>query len=256
MSDDFIQQFEQPRPPRPEFSAALYQRITQPMKTTPRTRILRAAALSFAVVAVIAAVLFFSPSVRAFAESVIQQVTMKKGDVTIQPANDVAAASQLAGFKVLAPAYLPDGYTAEKQPETWIVSHANDGVMADISYANQAANGHISIVEKMYRSGAPRDTMNGAEKQAVTVRGQPGTWMPAGGKSNLTWEENGIAYMIIGSLSKNEALKIAVSLGKELKVCDCTAGWFSSSPGHKPARCAVNSVRACICSRHPGHILF
>jgi hypothetical protein len=99
MNDDFIHQFDPPKPPRPEFTASLYQRITQPMKTTTRTRVLRTVALSFAMVAVIATVLFILPSTRAFADSIIRQI--KKGDVTIQTVNDAAAASQLAGFTVL-----------------------------------------------------------------------------------------------------------------------------------------------------------
>ncbi len=212
MSDDFINQFDKPKPPRPEFTAALYQRITQPMKTTSRTRILRAVALSFAMVAVIATVLFFLPLTRAFADSIIKQ--FKKGDVTIQTVNDAAAASQIAGFSVLTPSYLPDGYTASDQPGEWTVSHENDGVRASINYDNQAANSYLAVTEEMFLPGAPKPELNRPEKQDVTVRGQPGKWMPAGPKSALVWEENGISYMIIGSLPKDEALKVAESLGK------------------------------------------
>jgi hypothetical protein len=244
MSDDFINQFEQPKPPRPEFTAALYQRITQPMKTTTRTRVLRTVALSFAMVAVIATVLFFLPSTRAFADSIIRQI--KKGNVTIQMVNDAAAASQVAGFTVLAPAYLPDGYTALNQPGAWAVSHEKDSVMASITYMastvaaqtevdtaqttpvaasaqttpaataknNQTAVGHLSIIEQMYKKGAPATEVNRPEKQDVTVRGQAGAWMPASGKSMLAWDENGISYIIVTSLPKEEALKVAESLGK------------------------------------------
>jgi hypothetical protein len=112
--------------------------------------------------------------------------------------------------------YLPDGYTAYDQPGEWTVSHENDGdgVSATISYNNQAADGHISIIEEMYRQGEPNAVLNRPEKQDVTVRGQPGIWMPAGGKSVLTWDENGITYRIITSLPKDEVLKVAKSLGK------------------------------------------
>src|SRR5512142_1342279 len=126
MNDDFINQFEQPEPPRPEFTAALYQRITQPLKTTARTRVLRTVALSFAMIAVIATVLFFSPSARAFADSILrqfgvggyifvqgtaeptvspeEQATARAfGKPMLQHPKDAAAASQLAGFSVLAP---------------------------------------------------------------------------------------------------------------------------------------------------------
>ncbi len=209
MSDDFIHQFDPPGPPRPEFTAALYQRITQPMIPTPRTRFLRRVALSFAVLAVIATVLFFSPSVRAFADSIIRQ--FQKGNALIQTVNDAATASQLAGFTVLSPSYLPDGYSANSQSGEWSVIHENGGVMVVITYHNQAANGDLAITEQ---KGEPNTVMNGLEGQHVTVRGQPGTWISSG-KSILAWDENSLSYMIsTNSLPKDEMLKVAESLGK------------------------------------------
>ncbi|MGE5223317.1 MAG: DUF4367 domain-containing protein, partial [Omnitrophica WOR_2 bacterium] len=235
--DDFLYKFR--KPPRPEFTAALYQRITQPMKTTTRTRVLRAVALSFAMVAVIAIVLIFSPSARAFAQSILrqfgvggyifvqgtseptvspeEQATLQAiGKPMIQPANDAAAASQLAGFTVLAPSYLPVGYTADNQPGGWTVIHEINGVMASITYDNQADDDHLTIQEQMVRQGEPNTVINRPDIQDVTVRGQPGAWMPTGGGKNLlAWEENGITYMIISNkLPKDEVLKVAESLGK------------------------------------------
>jgi hypothetical protein len=212
MSDDFIHQFEPPRPPRPEFTAALYQRINQPMKTTPRSRALRTVALSFAMVAVVAAILFLSPSARAFADSIIQQ--FQKGNVMIQTTNDINEASQLAGFTVLAPTYLPNGYIVNNQHGAWTVSHDNGDVGAIIFYDNQASNGHLSILEQMGRQGEPNALMNRPGRQDVTVRGQTGAWIPADGKSTLIWNENGITYTIITNLPKEEVLKVAESLGK------------------------------------------
>ena len=123
------------------------------MKAATRTRVLRTAALSFAMVAMIATVLFFPPSARAFADSILrqfgvggyifvqgtsqptvspeEQATLQAfGKPMLRPANDAAAASQLAGFTVLAPSYLPDGYTASNQPGAWTVSHDYNGVTA------------------------------------------------------------------------------------------------------------------------------
>jgi len=75
MNDDFLYKFR--KPPRREFAAALYQRISNGdsthMKTSFRTRALRTVALAFSMVAVITAVLFLSPSTRAFADSIIRQ---------------------------------------------------------------------------------------------------------------------------------------------------------------------------------------
>ncbi len=212
MSDDFFNQFDKPKPPRSEFSAALYQRITQPMKPNTRPRVLRSVALSFAMVAVIAAVLFFLPSTHAFADAIVQQ--FKKGNVTIQTTNDAASASQLAGFTVLAPAYVPDGFTAYNPPGVWNVSHSSDGVMASIFYNNQPGDGHISIDERMGHPGEPNILTDLPEKQDVTVRGQPGTWSPNNGKNFLVWNENGITFSIVSSLTKDDALKVAESLGK------------------------------------------
>ena len=212
MSDDFIHQFDPPEPPRPEFKAALYQRISQPMKTSTRTRTWRAVAATFAMLAVIAAVLAFSPAARAFAGSVIQQ--FQKGNTTVQTVNDAASASQLAGFTVLAPAYLPDGYAAHTQPGPWSVVRENGDVMAVIAYDDQTSNGTFGISEENYRTGDTNALMSMPEAQDVTVRGQPGKWISSG-KSFLIWDENGINYQVsTNTLSKDEMLKIAESLGK------------------------------------------
>lgn len=253
MSDDFINQFDKPKPPRPEFTAALYQRITQPMKTTTRTRVLRYFALSFAMVALVATVLFVSTSTRAFADGVIRQFggyifvqstpqpmvspeqqaalqaskeqaalppnkeQNKSNQVAsgvVQPANDAAAASQLAGFVVLAPSYLPEGYTAYNQPGAWTVGHQQGDVTAGIKYDNQAVNGFLTIVEDLHQQGEP-ETIDQPDIKDVTVRGKPGVWMPRSAKNTLAWEENGITFTITSNrLSLDEVLKIAESLGK------------------------------------------
>src|SRR5262249_24951502 len=146
-----------------------------------------------------------------------EQATLQAiGKPTIQPANDTAVASQLAGFTILAPSYLPDGYTVDNQPGEWTVSDEINGMMASITYDNQATDDHLTIIEKMYRQGEPNTVVNRPEIQDVTVRGEPGAWMPTGGgKNSLAWEENGITYIIISNtLPKDEVLKVAESLGK------------------------------------------
>jgi hypothetical protein len=47
------------------------------------------------------------------------------------------------------------------------------------------------------------------------VRGLPGVWLPAGLKTALVWDENGITFTVsCDALTLEEALKIAKSLGK------------------------------------------
>jgi hypothetical protein len=267
MSDDFIQQFDPPRPPRPELTAAIQQRLTQSMKTTIATRVWRAAALSGALVALSAAVLFTAPATHAFADSIVRQfgsylfvqgtpppelpAIVSKDPGTLspeakatlqaevqaqatlqatldpsknkptasengQPANDAAAASQLAGFSVVAPAYLPGGYTASSQPAAWRVTQANDGLTASIHFDNEPADGFLVIEEQKDQQPGAATTVSRPSIQDVTVRGQLGAWMPDdGGKSTLAWEENGIAYLVTGNaLPQAELLKVAESLGK------------------------------------------
>lgn len=290
MNDDFLYKFR--KTPRREFAAALYQRITKPMKTTSRMHALRALALAFSMLAIFAGVLFFSPPTRAMADSVIRriggiifvqatpqpgpanngkdiaapnatvspegQATMQakkslaqeatvspEGQATMQakerqrtndnnnaqPALDANAVSQLVGFTVLAPAYLPDGYTATSGG--WRVSQENDPGVAAISringkgglegvsggavnnYVNRAAGNVITIEELKLQQSQPK-TVDSPQIQDVTVRGQAGVWMPdTGGMNILAWEENGITYLVVGNrISKDEALKVAESLGK------------------------------------------
>lgn len=290
MNDDFLYKFR--KTPRREFAAALYQRITKPMKTTSRIHALRAFALAFSLLAIFAGVLFFSPPTRAMADSVIrriggiifvqatpqpgptnngkdiaapnataspeQQATMQakkslaqeatvspEGQATMQakeqqrtndnnnaqPAMDANAVSQLVGFTVLAPAYLPDGYTATSGG--WRVSQENDPGVAAISqingkgglegvsggavnnYVNRAA-GSVITIEELKLQQSQSKTVDSPQIQDVTVRGQAGVWMPDNGGMNiLAWEENGITYLVVGNqISKDEALKVAESLGK------------------------------------------
>jgi hypothetical protein len=284
MSDDFMNQFDPPRPPRPEFTAALYQRFKEPVKTNSRTRVLRILAASMAIAAVVAAFVFFSPTTHAFADSIIRQfgnyvfvqatpppdpvkgsaaaqddsnasqkppatspaeiatqqaqageiATLqaakqqaaaqqagqvatqtgpKTGDAA-QPVLDPAAASQLAGFTVLAPAYVPAGYAVTDPQGAWTVSHDQEGVTASIHYDN--ADSFLVIDEQQPQPGAA-NTIDRPDIQDVTVRGQSGAWIPDpdGHKSILVWQENGLTYMLVSNtLAQAQLLQVAESLGK------------------------------------------
>jgi hypothetical protein len=289
MNDDFLYKFR--KPPRPEFAASLYQRITNgtggsaPLKTTSRFYTLRFLTLALSLIAILAGVLFFSAPARALADRIIRQFggvtfvqatpqpeptqpgknlagpketispaeqaavqqtkTAARAQTTSQPkagqktdeqgathpALDAQAVSQLVGFTVLAPAYLPEGYTASSGG--WQVSQENDSSNATLSqingkiglegvsggafnnYVNQAAGGIITIEELKVPQGQSK-TIDSPNIEDVTVRGLSGAWMPGVGQwSILAWEESGITYLVVGnSLSQDEALKVAGSLGK------------------------------------------
>jgi hypothetical protein len=310
MNDDFLYKFR--KPPRREFATALYQRIAKPMKTNSRIHALRAFALAFSLLAILAGVMFFSPTTRAMADGVIrriggiifvqatpqsdsgmkgmdmagqeatlspegqatmrakknlaQQATVSPEDqatmqakknlaqeatvgpegqaglqakeqqqATLQAAQNVVldanAVSQLVGFTVLAPAYLPDGYVAspvgwrvsDEMPSGDAISQINakaglEGVSGGAvnNYVNHAVGGGIITIEELKVQQGQSKTVDSSHIQDMTVRGQPGVWMPDnGGMNTLAWEENGITYLVVGNhLSQDEALKVAESLGK------------------------------------------
>src|SRR5690242_18778158 len=114
MNDDFLYKFR--KPPRREFAAALYQRIatgaSAPMKKNARTRILRTLALSFSVVAVITAVMFFSPSTRALAQSIIHQFG---GYVFVQGTPQPPKEEEIAAKKAMAAAENPVKVSPEQE---------------------------------------------------------------------------------------------------------------------------------------------
>ncbi len=133
-------------------------------------------------------------------------------------ARDEVAASQLTGFPVLAPSYLPDGYGIETSANTsgvWTVIHQNGGVRASISYKGQAEDSFLTI-EEFKEQTVQSKTVESPKIVDVTVRSLPGVWLPDAPRKNiLIWEENGLTYLVIShTLSLDEILKVAESLGK------------------------------------------
>lgn len=252
MNDDFLSNFR--KPPRPEFAAALYQRINKPMTKPIRLTVLRAAALIAALCAVLGLTLFISPPARAFADGLIHQVggyifiqgasgsshTQKvpqaqiTGTVGLKPvdpkagsqsqsnpeapikagmltAQDAAGASRLAGFDVLVPAYLPEGFI---QQNSWSILNTDQGVSVTTAYQDGNKNALILTVLKESPNTAPQ-TYTLPAVQDVTVRGQPGVWLPGGGKNSLVWQENGVTFTLsTNTLPLEEVQKVAESLGK------------------------------------------
>ncbi len=253
MNDDeqFFKQFQEA--PTDEFTEALYQRINQPMnaqrKTYSRQNALplrRTALTAAAVFALLLAVLFTNPSARAQALSLLRQI----GAFTIttetpaanlptalppdpaQPqleAQNAAEAGTLAGFPVLAPQRLPDGYAAAGPLS--ILPNGNGQTVAS-AFTNPTGENVILINQYQYQTGdAFTDNVTAQETlQDVQVRGQPGVWIsgrlvsgPLAGEQVepgtmratnwLLWEEDGIVYTIISdALTLEETLRLASDL--------------------------------------------
>jgi hypothetical protein len=133
---------------------------------------------------------------------------------TVGYARDASAASQLSGFTVLAPSYLPDGYQIESASEAWTVLHESNEVRTSVSYGNQDESSFLTIEQLKHQPGESKQ-VESLEITDVIVRGQPGIWVPDHQKNLLVWEENGITYLVISNtLPLEEVLNVAESLGK------------------------------------------
>ncbi len=202
-------------------------------------------AASSAVLVCLSALLLF-PSARAFAGGIIQHIggfgfthdpslivpVQKTGagsvgvvkthsSVSLQvngkvpSAFDAAGASKLAGFTVLAPAYVPAGYSSMSD---WFVSPQGSGMIATAGYRDAAT--HFLLITEWKAGNSPEQDYARDQIVDVTVRGQPGVYLPSpantpGRKDALVWAENGITYSLISdSLPLDELMKVAEGLGK------------------------------------------
>jgi Domain of unknown function (DUF4367) len=243
MNDDFLKELHEE--PRPAFATALYQRINKPMQAKSKPMTLRFTTLTLSLLAVLAVTLFFSPTLRAQADTILGQFSAyifvqatpaavppkaadaKKLEVQSAPsregayqfAPDAAGASQLAGFTVITPAYIPEGLTPSTIDDVtggWRITSKWGGEAALVNFDNGAENTFLVIEELKIGQDQPM-TVERPEIVAVTVRGLPGAWVPDGtdGKSALVWDENGVTYSVISNkLPLEELQKVAESLGQ------------------------------------------
>jgi hypothetical protein len=243
MNDEFLTQFR--KTPRPEFVASLYQRINEPMQTKTRPPIMRFATLTLSLF-VLTTTVFLSPSVRAFAQSMLREIggyaftqgvpqpvdasklpssiniidtsTSTSIELTSDSvvANDLVSADQLAGFMVLTPSYLPSGYIP--MDGGWRITHENNSIAVTNGYFDTTKNFFLITQWNIAEDDITR-TFVREEIIDVTVHGQSGVWLPhasvSGVNNALVWAENGVTYSIISkALSLDEVLKVAESLGR------------------------------------------
>ncbi len=247
MTEDekFFNQFQEA--PRPEFAAAVYKRITKPMNTHQKFFSLRKAALALAAAcALLAAAWMAYPPTRVMALNWLRQIgvfTITTGQPdgqqptamppdTSQPpltASSASEASRLAGFQVLVPARLPDGYALEG---AFSIQPNGSGKVVVTLYANPVKGSYILMNQYRYGTGDSYvDNVYGQESVVdVQVRGHAGVWIAGrlvtsplnsarSGQDNphasswLKWDENGIVYTLISDgLTQAETLQLAESL--------------------------------------------
>jgi hypothetical protein len=242
MNDDFLTRFR--RPPRSEFAASLYERISKPMPIQSKYPVLRYTALTLCILAFFTLAVLASPSIRTLAQGLLKQIggygfslgtpetidpSQVPGPISIvqgtdsvsvqitgdnvSTAKDPAEAGRQAGFAVLVPSYLPPGYTTLSD---WFIISQGDGMVVTSDSHDPAKN--ILFINQWKVGEGDLRIFAHEQLVDVTVRGRDGVWLPgttsSNGKRALVWEENGITYSLISvSLPLDEMLKIAESLG-------------------------------------------
>ncbi len=109
-------------------------------------------------------------------------------------------------FPLLAPQYLPGGATLVEVrllgKQTVIQNYASGGVT-------------FSVVQSRTDVGSDREPPAGSAVQELELRGQTATLISGNADqqgSLLRWEENGVRIIVAGTLSSDDALKVAESL--------------------------------------------
>jgi hypothetical protein len=119
-----------------------------------------------------------------------------------------AEAGQLAGFSVLAPSYLADGYVPGAG---WMVAHESEGVSV-MTFFQGAGHHAMKLVEFKLAAGHAPVPLYWPNAQAVTVRGLPAYMLAdeTGSGQSLIWEENGITISLMGEgLTQAEFIQVA-----------------------------------------------
>lgn len=255
MNEEFLSQMR--KSPRSEFTNELYQRINKPMpkQSAFNITLFRRTALVFGALAMILTLtLLLSPSVRAFAGEQIRQfgaiflgpadsseaegnaaapqpTIAAPPEITAEFANSAAEASALAGFTVLTPGYLPEGY-AENRP--WSVDNRDGSIYVVSSYGRYEGRRFLLLNQTKFAEDAVFEQQYG-ENETVTdvmVGQHPGVFISGRLMAHpdlgvrvqqerpdliptnwLIWEANGITYTLFGdNIDQSQLIRIAESL--------------------------------------------
>ena len=232
MNDDFLTRFR--KPPRREFSEALYERITSNMNTERNFRLRRltfAAALCLALVAALA----FSPSVQAAVSGLIRQIggvtflgpdeteanqtPVPESEITLVPDERLSLADAQAKlpYTISLPAWVPDGF--EMSSLVRISYFGSKYTPTEITwYGADMMVGNIILTV-----GQPVSWLVDTDQlQEVEINGQPGgltsgNWDADSGQwggndQTLTWMKGDVQYRLSARLPVEDLIRIAESI--------------------------------------------
>jgi hypothetical protein len=118
------------------------------------------------------------------------------------PALSLDEAAELADFDVLVPGSLPDGANLAG------INQVRGAIVQRYRLPDGAS---FTVAQGEADAG---DTPDGADGEAITVRGVPGMLYQSedGSRSLLTWQQDGIFFWIGGDIDADQAIGIADSL--------------------------------------------
>lgn len=247
MNDNFLNKLQ--KTPRKQFAADLYQRISQPMSTKPKTSIRSRLAYGFlALLAALTATLSFSPAARVMARDFLQQIGILNlsdrpaGDPVLvaPPSTEQITAAQAtstplppqpetvspleiaitrAGILPYLPAELPTGYEMKDIVAAEYIDDFGTEYGKGIFARYETETGDWFEIQTSVFDGREINMPVGGQRVTeVEVNGQPGVWIEDFPSINgpidmLIWEENGF-YLSIQSarLTLEEVLNLAASL--------------------------------------------
>ena len=238
MNDEFLTRFR--KPPRREFAAALYQRITAPMNTQrkfPFRRFTFAAAIGVALIAALA----FSPAARAAFNGLIRQIggitylepeddpnhrPLLESEVTIVPEERLSLeqARTRISFDIELPTWTPEGYSMSQTVRVTYFPHETLGTnpFVYITWVKSTdGGGQIELVVSQPVSWV----IDLDHLEEVQINGQPagltggswnydtGAWDTTYNDLTLTWMHNDVMYLLRSSgASVEDLIRMADSI--------------------------------------------
>ncbi len=122
-------------------------------------------------------------------------------------------ARESAGFEILVPEYLPEGYAFNQSAvlnNSWIAPEGQACETVSLIYENKEED-IISLSETVYETEAPENAiMDSAED--ISVNGKDGKYLVFGDMKILRWKIGNVNLSLTVSLEKDELLKIAESI--------------------------------------------
>ncbi|AKB34234.1 hypothetical protein MSSIH_3544 [Methanosarcina siciliae HI350] len=122
-------------------------------------------------------------------------------------------ARESAGFEILIPEYIPEGYTfnySTVSNNSWIAPEGQASETVSLTYENEEEDS-IYLSETVYESQAPDAAiMDSAED--IDINGRDGKYLAFGDMKILRWEIGDIYLSLTSSLEKDEMLRIAESV--------------------------------------------